>query len=328
MRLWQQDGPLQEDGRDSRMWRLPKFIHHDQGTQSSLLLSNENEEASIILMEDLGEVAHLFKRLQIWAESGVSPKTTNAVSRIGDILGYSLAKFHSQKASKAIHAHPEIAQVLSQKLTDDVVWYLSMELLPEYLEKVFNGDKYFQRLVKDVKSPEYTYPLCLQHGDFNFGNIVLPLSEDDNMYPYVIDWEFGTGRGRGVNGDISEFLSLLHCRLIIARTEESGLGDLIRTLLQKFCSAYRQEAGLKCTMSADDVNSQLYRSALLLTGRDILVYAFDACQDETTFKEMFNLSVWYFERAGDDMDEFLQESNRLELMNEDEGLIRSLFIFE
>jgi hypothetical protein len=329
--LWNEGGLFAENPAWKDSWRVPKFIHHAEGSESHLSLTDKAEEASILLLEDLGEVVNLRMRIELWAQGGPSTEITNTVSRIGNILGSSLATLHSQETALAIDAHSEAASALSRSSTDDVVWYLAMGMVPTYLADVPKRDVYYQRLVKDIKSPQYTYPLCLVHGDFNFGNIMLPLGEDaKSPRPGIIDWEFAARNGRGVNGDVSEFLSSLHCRLISARRqpEQSTLAGLLRQLCQAFCNGYRQRAMLKCTMEAGDVSSQLYRSALLLNGRDMINYAQDACAQDEAFGDMMEVGLWYLERAGDDMAEFVMQSNCEELAREDEGLIRSLFMFE
>lgn len=336
MRLWEEDGPLAEAYEQPKSWRVPRLIRRERGTQSDLLISDKPDESSILLLEDLGETLNLARTVESWAKSpppSTSLDVTELVSRVGRILGTSLAMMHSQQTALAVESRPEISRVLSQNLTDDVVWFIMMEPLPELLANVPNGKGkvYFDRLAKDMKTPQYEYPTCLVHGDFNFGNILFPVSPSnpDDPRPYLIDWEFANNVGRGVNGDISEFLSLLHCRLISARrqTDQHTLSDLLRRLLHSFCGGYAQRAALNCKMERSDVNSQLYRSALLLSGRDIIVFAHDNCTDDEGFDDMIRIGLWYLEHAGDDMDEFLSEENREALRNEDEGLIRSLFIF-
>ena len=314
---------------DQLSWLLPKVLRHDQGILSDLLLPEGSENSSILLLEDLGEVLNLYKTLQIWSEQAISPKICRQVSRIGTILGHSLAQMHSQNTLQELASQPAITAITSQKLTDDAVWYLVMEPLPGYLAPFPKGESYFRRLVDDVKAPKYSYPPCVMHGDFNYGNIVLKASShsDDEISPYVIDWEFSTSQGRGVNGDIPEFLSLLHCRLISARHEHPSLGNLLRLLCTQFCSAYRAKAHLNCTMEPDNWGTRLYRSTLLLSGRDIINFANYACGDDATFDEMVKVGLWYLEHAGDDMDEFLEFSNQEELAKEDESLVRSLFVF-
>jgi hypothetical protein len=328
--LWNKGGLFADAALGTDSWGVPNFIRHDEGKESELFNTKEDDETSVLVLEDLGEVVNLRKRIELWAESGPSAEKTSKVSRIGNILGTSLATMHSRETALAIEADPEIARILSQSLTDDVVWYLAMEMIPTHLKNIPKADVYYQRLVKDIRNPDYTYPLCIVHGDFNFGNIMLHLSDEgDDLRPFIIDWEFAASNGRGVNGDISEFLSVLHCRLISARQkpEQSALADLIRQLCTTFCEAYRRRATLECKMEAQDVNSQLYRSALLLSGRDIIIYAQNASTEDPAFDEMIEIGLWYLERAGDDMDDFLSKQNCEELVGEDEGFIRSLFMF-
>ncbi len=310
-------------------WRLPKFLHLAQGKESELLHTEKDEEVSVMLIEDLGNVRNLRDTILAFAEAGPSPEADKRVAKIGRALGTGLATMHSAQTARAIEASG-VGDVLSQRLTDDVVWFLAMELLPEYLAGAPRANEYFQWLVDDMQRPRHAYPQCLMHGDFNYGNILLPADalETDNSQPMVADWEFATSRGRGVNGDVSEFLSMIHCRIIGGRREQSPSAALFKRLCTNFCSAYREKAQLVCRMQPDDVNTQLYRSALLLSGRDVLTFANDACADYPNFDELVRVGLWYFERAGASVEEFVQEANCAELENEDEGFIRSLFIFE
>lgn len=296
--------------------------------ESKLLHTQELEDISILLVEDLGNVRNLRDTILAWAELGTKDRVSEAVSQIGHTLGLSLATLHGPNTIQALESSG-LQDIVSQRLTDDVVWFLSMELLPDYLAGAARASEYFEWLVEDVKSPKHTYPPCLMHGDFNYGNIMLQTDalETGNTQPMVIDWEFATSQGRGVNGDVSEFLSMIHCRVISGRNQQTPSATYFRLLCTSFCSAYRDKAQLVCTMQVDDLNTQLYRSALLLSGRDILTFANDACRDDPVFDEMVDVGLWYFERAGASMEEFVQQSNVVQLAKEDEGFVHSLFIF-
>ncbi|KAJ6790193.1 hypothetical protein PWT90_07899 [Aphanocladium album] len=311
-------------------WRLPVVLHRSEGKESQLLRTDKDEQVSVMLIEDLGNVRNLRDTILALAELDASPRVDSLVSEIGHTLGTSLATMHSAETKRAIAASA-INAVVSERLTDEAVWFLAMELLPDHLSGAPRGKEYFQWLVDDMKNPPVAYPPCLMHGDFNYGNILMPADalETGNSQPILADWEFATSLGRGVNGDISEFLSIIHCRLIGGRGDEqrSASTRLFRQLCASFCAAYRERAQLVCRMEVDDLNTRLYRSALLLSGRDVLVFANDACADDAHFDEMVRVGYWYFERAGANMVEFVKESNRTELEKEDEGLIRSLFVF-
>lgn len=331
MRLWEEDGPLHPKASEGQCWTVAKCWSQHDGTETSLGISPKSQEASILLTEDFGKVLNLRKWTELLSKSSNAQEAIAAVSQVGSVLGHNLAKMHSKEAYDKVMANDETAELLQLPLTDEVVWYLSMEPLPEQFTKYFpQGSAYYDRLVNDIKQPELTYPPCLVHGDFNFGNVVVadPDSESTQKGPFVLDWEFASGMGRGINGDVSEFLSLLHCRIVIERSATDGsYATLLRTLCNSFATAYRDKAQLRCKMEQDDLVSHLYRSSLLLTGRDMAVYAGYACDDDKERDEIMAIAGWYFERAGKDIQEFLTESNQEALKLEDEGLFRSMFIF-
>lgn len=239
---------------------------------------------------------------------GISAEDRRKVGQVGKLLGHSLARMHKKETRDEVYAEPERAAVLSLTLTDEVNWYLMMEPLPELLPEHFEkGDQYYKKLVKDIKNPEMVYPPCLVHGDFNFGNVVMRAAPeaDQAAGPFILDWEFASGNGRGVNGDVSEFLSLLHCNITKARRAgETMCAELLRQLCLGFCSGYREEAQLSCSMKANDLNTNLYRSALLVTGRDMVIYASYACDDKADAAEIVKIAGWYWEHAGQDINEF------------------------
>ncbi|KAJ3473443.1 hypothetical protein NLG97_g10304 [Lecanicillium saksenae] len=315
----------------TQSWRLPLVLHRVEGKESELLRTDKDEIISLLLIEDLGNVRNLRDTILAFAEADAASKVGDLVDKLGQTLGTSLAIMHSADTTRAIEASA-IKDIMSERLTDEAVWFLAMELLPDHLSSAPRGKDYFQWLADDMRNPPRAYPPCLMHGDFNYGNILMPADaiETGNSQPILADWEFATSRGRGVNGDLSEFLSIIHCRIIAGRNDaqRSTSTGLFRHLCASFCTAYRERAGLVCKMDADDLNTQLYRSALLLSGRDVLTFANDACADDPSFDEMVRVGFWYFERAGASVEEFVKESNRAELEKEDEGLVRSLFIFE
>lgn len=330
MKLWYGDGVLAASA-DPFSWRVAECYGRHEGTEAELKISDKTQEASVLLTEDLGQVLGLRK----WAESlcadGTPVEERQKVGQVGKLVGRNLAKMHKKETRDAVYADPEKEAVLSLPLTEEVNWYLMMEPLPELFPKHFEkGDQYYKALLDDIKNPTMTYPPCLVHGDFNFGNVVMRTAPEPDQHagPFVLDWEFASGNGRGVNGDVSEFLSLLHCNIIMARRSgEVMRAELLRQLSQGFCSGYREEAQLNCSMKADDLNTNLYRSVLLLTGRDMVIYASYACDDEADAAEIAKVAGWYLEHAGKDINEFVESKNISELSDEDEGLFHSIFIF-
>ncbi|KAK0392520.1 hypothetical protein NLU13_2015 [Sarocladium strictum] len=334
LKLWGHEGTLVAAVGATHVWHVPKFFGRDEGSESRLCVSSKTDEASIILMEDIKEAGNLREWIEFMAQSAThASAATECVSRVGHILGKCLAAMHSRRTADLIQTRPEDARALDRTDLDPVTWYLDMDIFPTFLSKEPKAEAYFDRLVEDYRGQKYTYPSCVAHGDFHFGNIILPLTQTpaEQTRPYIIDWEFSTSRGRGVNGDAAQFLGILHCRLISAARQNSAspLTRLLRLLCRKFCEAYRERAALQCSMTAADPNSQLYRSAMLFCGRDMINYANDACaEDDEAFGEMMAVGLWYLEHAGDDMGEFVGQANRRDLANEDEGFIRSLFMFD
>lgn len=333
MRLWEEGGALFSEAGDVRSWTVAKCLSQEDGTETSLGISSKPQEASILLTEDFGKVLNLRKWIERLSQSPAAQGTaTDAVSQVGSVIGHNLAKMHSQETYAKVMANRETSELLKLPLTDEVVWYLAMEPLPDLFAKYFaQGNTYYERLESDSKNPEMPYPPCLVHGDFNFGNIVVadPDSTSAQTGPFVLDWEFASGNGRGINGDVSEFLSILHCRIVIERSAaDNTQAPLLRALCNSFAAAYREKAQLRCKMEPGDLVSHLYRSALLLAGRDMAVYAGYACDNDKERDEIMAIAGWYFDRAGKDIHEFLTASNQEALKEEDEGLFRSMIIFE
>lgn len=331
MTLWSENGPLASQASQPNSWRVPKFIRRDEGIESTLLHNTCEEEISILLLEDLGEVDGLRNTIRSWASAPNPdlPRLSRAVASIGHSLGTSLAVLHSQSTLEAVNADQELSSDLDRR-TDDVVWYLAMSMMPTWLKDEPKGEEYIKRLTEDYRNPEPPYPPCVMHGDFNYGNVLLQKSAefDDDIRPWLTDSEFATKNGRGVNGDISEFLSPLHCQILSTALGKPDYSAVLTKLCISFCTSYREKAQLVCKMQRDDLNTRLYRSALLLSGRDVVNFANDAMADDEQFDKMMQVGLWYLDRAGSNMDEFLQASNVDELASEDGGFIRSLFLFQ
>ena len=303
-------------------WKLPQILLYDNGQLPDVLISGDDEagSTSVLHVQDLGDVFRLKDALNDWSILKDQHAARDRIRRIAFILGTSLARLHSRESSSFLESRPDSCRILSQNLTDDVVWYLMMERLPRYLTQATpeKAEEYNRRLVEDIK---HEYPSCLMHGDFNFGNILLSRSVDQAQ-PYVIDWEFATSNGRGVNGDVPEFLAMLHC-LVVAKYDAHA--DLIRLLCRDFCEAYGEQSCLKCAMTVDDLPTQLYRSTMLLVGRNMVTFAHDNCEDDESFNDMIRVALWYFEHAGADIHHFVSDANKESLKQEDEQFLHRLF---
>ncbi|KAK0733820.1 hypothetical protein B0T26DRAFT_685837 [Lasiosphaeria miniovina] len=78
----------------------------------------------------------------------------------------------------------------------------------------------------------------------------------------------------------------------------------------------------------------IFRSALILFGRETVNQAVDLQWDisngpsESLVAEMVAAGAWYLERAGDSVEEMLQDENWDKLMHEDMGFMLQLFGIE
>lgn len=307
---------------------MPKCIRHDIGLESALHLTDSGTEAAVLLIEDLGDVCDVMT----YIERGSMIKEDSAnvreqIARCGEALGVSLARLHSNETLKALSQRPHIESIFSQSLTDHLVWSAMLDLLPAYLKPFPDAEQLYQRVEEDFKRPKYTYPQVLCHGDFHTGNIMMPASVDATEPPAVLDWEFAH-LGRGLNDDAVKFTASLHCALIDARNNENTrqLATILRLLIEKFSSGYRETARLCYSADPDDTALQLMRSAMLFHGTEMIVYGSEFMEDSAALPDMLAVGVWYLRRACEDMATFARQDLDLLRKEEDGMVITSLFL--
>lgn len=329
--MWDPDEPLHRVAAPPNLWRLPKCIRHDQGIESTLGLTKESTKASVLLIEDLGKLVDIFSCFEQWANVPDKPNLEPQINDAGVALGASLAELHSQHTIDQLSRFPKTVEILSQSLTNELVWAVMVDPLSKYLKSLPDGEELCRRVTEDIKTPNNNFPQVLCHGDFHNGNIMLPTGlpgQTDSIVPIVVDWEFAHLNGRGINGDAAELTAGLHCKLITARNDNPPLAALIRGFLKGFCSGYRETAARRYRVRHNDVNLQLLRSALLFHGTEMISCAYEYASDSKAFEEIFGIGVWYLRRAGSNVEEFMSEDNMLQLEQEDESIVTSLFLAE
>lgn len=333
LQLWEPGKPL-HGSRDAYPWLLPKCLRHDTGAEKTLGLTQADDEASVLLIQDLGPISGIYTCLEAWASAPYTHELVSQVAATGKNLGTSLAHLHSAETVAALNSSPEIFETLSQSLTETLVWKVMVDPLPKYLQHLPDAEELCRRVTLDIKTPSPALSNVLCHGDFHNGNVVLPArvpQPGEVVAPIVVDWEFAHLRGRGVNGDAAEFTAGIHVHLIKARTENEPLAELLRALLQGFCAGYRHTAALRCGEGAEDgdVNLELMRSAFIFHGTEMISCAYEYQKESKAFEEVFAVGLWYLRMAGRDGDEFknMVQSEGLNKLveEEDEGAITSLF---
>lgn len=303
-------------------------MRQDQGVESDLGLTESSDEASVLLIEDLGPLLDIDTCLEQWAKTEPSSELVSQVTQIGRYIGASLAHLHSRESVSKISRSPEISEILSQSLTNELVWHVMINPLPKYLKPLPDAEELCRRVTEDIKTPPAELSNVLCHGDFHNGNVLLPTAlpkPGESVRPIVVDWEFGHLLGRGVNGDAAEFTAGIHCHLITARRENPPYATLLRALLRGFCFAYRDTAQLFYRSDGKSSDVHLLRSALLFHATEMISCAYEYTAESKTFEEMFGIGVWYLRLAGKDVEEFATKENLAKLAEEDESVITSLF---
>lgn len=315
-----EDGPAGNITRAERQRHFPCLLRHDQGTEASLGLTTEENESSILLLTDLGSLVDCLEFLTINAETFVSD---NIPSLLGDSVGKILAGFHTTELQNA-------PAPLRNDFTKDLVFMAAVKPLETHLAHLPNCQQLCKRVEEDYLYPNYDYPGVLCHGDIHSGSVLITKNGGD-AHPVVIDMEFAKLGGRGVNGDVSQFLASIHCGLIAAELNRDDASvAAISNFVKKFCTAYRN--GTRWIYSvregAGNQGAQLMRSCFILHGREMINYAYDSCKVETHRKKMVQIGVWYLEQAADDVEGFTDKRRQEEFKTEHGLVIQSLFKLE
>lgn len=117
--------------------------------------------------------------------------------------------------------------------------------------------------------------------------------------------------------------------------------EVVEGFVRGLCAAYaelssvalrvRDAVGKLEKNAAADASLGIFRSALILLGRETINQAVDLegrwveNGSGVSVGEMVRAGAWYFQRAGDDVEEMLAEENWAELMREEKGIILGLF---
>lgn len=301
------------------------MLRHEEGNETSLGLSNSDQEASILLLSDLGDLVNMVQFIKACAKD-ITIASDGQLAALGRDIGGIMARIHSDATLKAIKSVPDTYNKLTSTLTTDIVREVAVEPIRDRIKHHPDADRLYQQVLDEYTSPKHTYRHALSLGDFHPGSVLMRQpTVGGSLTPILVDWEFGTVKGRGVNGDIAQFLASFHCELIGAKDDEA-LYKLLSIFLKNFCAAYRDGSSFIVTKSAEDSNVQLLRSAFSLHGREMINLANDEHSKHPRFQEMVDTGVWYLERVGEDAREFVANSNWALLENEHEHLIRSLFV--
>ncbi|KAH7147074.1 kinase-like domain-containing protein [Dactylonectria estremocensis] len=324
LRMWDETGTLFDTRKQTGLWRSPRCLHHQEGTESALGLSDKDQETSVLILSDLGNLVNIFTFLQArardpWEEVG------DHINQLGYELGRIFAIIHSRDTLEKVKAVPGAMETLTKPLSKDIVRIATVEPAGDRLKTLPNGAQLYKRLEEDYHSPKSNYRWALMLGDFTQGSILMrPPDEEEDWTPTIIDWEFGQLNGRGVNGDMAQFLAHLHCE-ILAKAGDAPLHRVLTVFTEQFCAGYQETAELALQQNASDEKLQLLRGTFITHGREMVNQAAEQYAGHAKYDDIFCVGLWYLEQAGDDADEFATDENWAKLREEDSRILLSLF---
>ncbi|GAB1311521.1 hypothetical protein MFIFM68171_01731 [Madurella fahalii] len=332
--------------------RIPRLIAHDA-------------TSNILMLEDLGD--DLVTLWDLFTDPAATAQNSAPARPLRDrcaTMGVRLGRFfrHLHSAAAFTRAAASLSEqgraALDSALTRDVVRDAAVRPLLARLrqwaglgkeEDGEDGERAAQRLYARVEADfergdrgeAYDGEACLSMGDFHPGSVLVspgPAAAGGRETVAVIDWEFATARnGRGVNGDMAQFLAHLHV-LMLSLPRGGAARKAVEEFVREMCRAY---AGQEGSGGGDVVvvvpRQGLYerersalgilRSALILFGRETINQAVERTWEGAAIpvETMVKAGVWYLERAGDTIEEMVEERNWEELMNEKSEIMVRLF---
>ncbi|KAK4234202.1 kinase-like domain-containing protein [Achaetomium macrosporum] len=334
---------------------IPHIISHDPA-QSILALQDLGDELLTLWEFFTPTTTAAASSLRSHASRAAAPATKpNAAATIGARLGTFFASLHSASTLAAIQGQGpndiEAVRVLDKSLTRQVVRDAAVAPILARLQDpggldAAAAERLYARAVADyergpIHGPGQLEECCLSMGDFHPGS-VLGKQKGDVAAPVVgvIDWEFATTEnGRGVNGDMAQFLASMHVLMLsLAREGEIGaVREAVELFLRELCSAYAKRSDLARRVKdavaarrikADEPALRIFRSTLILFGRETINQAVERTWEHVpavSVEEMVRAGAWYLERAADSIEEMVVDRNWEELMKEKPKMMLGLF---
>ncbi len=300
----------------------------------------------MLALEDLGSLVtlwDLFEPASLQDAAVDEQLLLKGCAEIGDRVGTFFAKLHALETSQAVReaASEGDLGLLTQSSAKEVVYEAAVQPVLQRLqvEEGLDGAtarELFSRVEADFERDPYRVEASLVMGDFHPGCILVSRALDwaqpggSAVDVGVIDWEFATMRdGRGVNGDMAQFLASIHT-LLLSLPAESRAHRAARHFAEALCTAYARQSNLATRLgdrSPSNIFTHVFRSAVILLGREIINQAVDRPWENphTSVEAMIASGAWYLARAGANIDEMLEAENWDALAGEKFGLICLLF---
>ncbi|PMD30381.1 hypothetical protein L207DRAFT_641646 [Hyaloscypha variabilis F] len=314
---------------------LPELLYH-------------GAEKHVLVLEDLGSLVTLYQYFAAIPDekAGFSEAGLDANQILGSRIGEFFAELHSPTTRDIMRT--ATSGKLENPVTKDLILQAAVMPIQEHLTQfeIPNAQILFRRVLEDYQRVNIPEERCFVLGDFTPGAVLLAASGGGTQSMGVIDWEFSS-EGRGPNGDMAQFLAVMHL-LLMAAPPGSQRHNALDSFIQGVCSAYQTHSSRRLEqqdlliLSKSDTaqtehrtksqNLQVLRSALILHGREMINNAVEQEWQDSPHKErsvlireMVQKGTWYLEMAGNSVDEMLGPANLKELIQGDGGVILSLF---
>lgn len=335
--LFEPTEPFHEIGNSADVQvKTPQLLLHDV-------------EASVIVMEDLGQLLTLWDILSPKPHENTAPvqpsNLQNFCLDIGQRLGAFFGKLHAHdvQSLQDTVSHSAKSSILSNTLSRDVVYDAAVKPIQERLISHIAANQLYKRVVDDFQRDLLPGEACFSLGDCHPGAVLVPSRNQltsNKSTVAVIDWEFSTIAGRGVNGDIAQlfaslrchqlFLSYLLCRSEGNLTSQAAVLEAqiaTNSFIKGFHDTYARNLGLDPLPSPENPAMTMLRSALILYGREIINQAFERPwiagePDPELVEDMVSVGSWYIEMAGEDTKEMLELKNWDVLMMKGDHILK------
>lgn len=302
-------------------------------------------------MEDLGPPLTLYQYFAAIpdekARASPSDNDQYASLILAQRIGQFFAELHSPSARQLVRT--ATSGNLENAFTKDLVLQSAVMTIKEYLTrfKIPNAQMLFPRVLADYQRVNMPEEQCFILGDFTPGSVLLAASGGGTQAIGVIDWEFSS-IGRGPNGDMSQFLAILHL-LLMAALPGSQRHNALDSFIKGVCLSYNKHSSIQLEQQnllsmhyksdavetkpqIESLSLQIFRSALILHGREMINNAVEQEWPDSPHKErsvlvqeMVQKGGWYLERAEASIEEMLDPANMEELIKGDGGVILGLF---
>lgn len=129
------------------VWLSPRLIRHDQGKESTLHLSSSDQEASLLLLEDLGRLISIVDFIK-YNCNGQRIVSEAKLQELSSTICRAISTIHISKTASIIQSLAKSAQCLTHSYTESVELQTGVERIKERLGSRYNAESLYKRVLK------------------------------------------------------------------------------------------------------------------------------------------------------------------------------------